>query len=271
MTAGDAWWSSWREAGGLQILHVDLRPDRDREERAAALLDEHERARWSRFVVKGARRQYALCRAALRINLCERLGCSNGELSFDYLRYGKPFAKVNGVPSGANFNVSHSGEHGLIAFAERDGIGVDLEVRAPGRDFDGIGERVYGPTERRALSAAAGSEKAHLFYRLWSLKEALIKALGTGFSLSPAGFEVPEAMIAGARSAVFRFPHLPSDPYRLEDLGEPRFAAASAYRRQLSGRAVTETAAPASDTPGRRPRTAPPATAPRRTAPSRTP
>ena len=37
-------------------------------------------------------------------------------------------------------------------------------------------------------------------------------------------------MIEGERSAVFRFPHLPFDPFWLEDLGEPRFAAARAYR-----------------------------------------
>ena len=230
MTASGAWWTPWREDGSSVILHVDLRPDPGREARAFALLDEGEQARWNRFVVKGARRQYALCRAALRINLCHRLGCSNRELSFGYLEHGKPFARVNGAPSGSNFNVSHSGRHGLIGFAKRDGLGVDLEVRTPGRDFDGIGSRVYGPRERLALSGAAGREKADLFYRLWSLKEALIKALGTGFSLSPSRFEVPCPMIEGERTAVFRFPHLPSEPFRLEDLGEPRFAAACAYR-----------------------------------------
>ena len=230
MTFADAWWRPWREAGDLVILHVDLRPDPDREERALALLDKHEQARWNRFAVKDARRRFALCRAALRINLCDQLGCSNRELSFGYLEHGKPIAKVGGVPSGASFNVSHSGLHGLIGFAKRDGLGVDLEVRASGRDFDGIGSSVYGPRERSALAAVAGSEKVHLFYRFWSLKEALIKALGTGLSLNPSRFEVPWPMIEGERSAEFRFPHLPSDPFWLEDLGEPRFAAARAYR-----------------------------------------
>ena len=230
MTEYDTWWSPWREAGNSLILHVDLRPDPGREERALALLDDDEQARWSRFTVKGAGRRFALCRAALRINLCDRLGCSNRELSFGYLEHGKPYAKIDGVPSSASFNVSHSGGHGLIGFTKQEGLGVDLELRAPGRDFDGIGSSVYGPRERRALSAAAGSDKEHLFYRFWSLKEALIKALGTGFSLGPTRFEVPRSIIEGQRSAVFRFPHLPSNPYWLEDLGEPRFAAARAYR-----------------------------------------
>ena len=225
-----SWWSPWRETEGSLILHVDLRPDEDREARAVELLDEEERTRWNRFLVKRAKRQFSLCRAALRINLCERLGCGNRELSFGYLEHGKPFARVNEVVSPASFNVSHSGMHGLIAFAERDGLGVDLERRASGRNFDGVGSKVYRPAERRALAALEGREKADLFYRFWSLKEALIKALGTGFSLNPSRFEIPADMLDGARSAVFRFPHLPLDAFWLEDLGEARFAAAIAYR-----------------------------------------
>ena len=134
------------------------------------------------------------------------------------------------MPSPVSFNLSHSGRHGLIGFSEHDGLGVDLEERAPGRNFGGIGRRVYGPSERRALAAVEGREKADVFYRFWSLKEALIKALGTGFSLNPSRFEIPLAMLQGARSAVFRFPHLPSASFWLEDLGETRFAAALAYR-----------------------------------------
>ena len=229
-THPDPWWSSWHEGEGALVLHVDLRPDEGRERRALSLLDDEERRRWDRFVVKGARRRFSLCRAALRINLAERLGCANDELSFGYLEHGKPFANVNGTPSPVAFNVSHSGSNGLIGFAEHDGLGVDLEERAPDRNFDGIASRVYGPAERGALAAARGQEKARVFYRLWSLKEALIKALGAGFSLSPSRFEVPLTMLQGARSAEFRFPHAPRDAWRLVDLGEPRFAAALAYR-----------------------------------------
>ena len=227
---GNAWWAPWRESEGSLILHLDLGPDPDREQQALAVLDRDERARWKRFLVKEAQRQYAFCRAALRINLCERLGCPNRDLSFGYLEHGKPFAKVNGAPADVRFNVSHSGRHGLIGFTQWDEFGLDLEVRTPGRDFDGIGSSVYGPRERLALAAAAGHDKMVLFYRLWSLKEALIKALGTGFSLSPSRFEVPKPMLEGEPSAVFRFPHRPSDAFWLEDLGEPRFAAARAYR-----------------------------------------
>ena len=85
------------------------------------------------------------------------------------------------------------------------------------------------------LGAAVGAQKVHLFFRLWSMKEALIKALGTGFSLNPSRFEVPEAILCGARSGDFGFPHSPASTWRLHDLGEPRFAAAVAYRLPRAG------------------------------------
>ena len=224
------WWSPWREVDGATILHVDLTPDAEREARALSLLDDEETTRWRRFLSERARREFALCRAALRVSLCERLGCEDRALSFGYGEHGKPFAKIDGQCARIGFNVSHSGRHGLIAIAAHDGIGVDVEERVAQRDLEGIGSLVYGPAERGLLAAAAGREKVHLFYRLWSMKEALIKAVGTGFSLSPSRFEIPGPMLHGAKTGDFRFRHALSDSWRLYDLGDPRFAAALAYR-----------------------------------------
>lgn len=105
-----------------------------------------------------------------------------------------------------------------------------MEERIARRDLDGIGSLVYGPAERRLLAAAEGDDKAHLFFRLWSMKEALIKALGAGFSLNLSRFEVPGSMLRGVRSSLFRFLHASADSWRLLDLGEERFAAALAHR-----------------------------------------
>ena len=225
-----SWWTPWRKVDGATVLHVDLTPDAEREARAVLLLDDSEKARCHRFLSVRARREYVLCRAALRVSLAERLGCDCRQLSFGYLEHGKPFAKVAGRSVDTAFNVSHSGRHGLVALAGTGCLGVDVEERVTRRDLEGIGSLVYGPEERRLLGTAAGREKVQLFYRLWSLKEALIKALGTGFSCNPSGFEIPEPVLRGARSCEFRFPHLPSETWRLFDLGERRFAAALAYR-----------------------------------------
>ena len=227
---GARWWRPWRAIDDVDILHVDLAPDEEREERALLMLDDEERARSGRFLSGSARRQFVLCRAALRITLSEWLGCGNRQLAFGYLEHGKPFALVDEQRVAIGFNVSHSGTHGLMAFATNAWLGVDVEERVSARDLEGIGSLVFGPAERRALAIAAGRDRVELFYRLWSMKEALIKAVGAGFSLNPSRFEIPPPMLEDARSGTFRFPHAPADEWRLLDLGESRFAAALAYR-----------------------------------------
>ena len=233
--SGEQWWSPFRVVGDVTVVHVDLAPDSVREEAAFDWLDLNERDRWRQFLVDRPRRQFALCRAALRANLCERLACTNDQLAFGFLEHGKPFAIVDGTPSVASFNVSHSGMHGLIAFAPRRQLGVDVEERVARRDLDGIGETVFGPREQLAIAESTGNRKIHLFFTLWTIKEALIKALGTGFSLNPSRFEVPAGMLYGTKSESFRFPHAPRAQWQIEDLGEPRFAAALAYKLESPG------------------------------------
>ena len=220
-------WSDWRKTGPVSILEVDLAPNPEWDASAWSWLDAAERAHADGIALERTRRQFLRCRSALRANLCERLGCANPDLRFGYGEHGKPY--LLGEWSGPSFNVSHSGAHGLIAFAPSGRLGVDLEARKPRDNFDGLGARVYGAREMAVLRSAVGGEKAEVFYRLWAMKEALIKALGTGFTLSPSRFEVPGPMIHGAPDGDFRFPHLPDVGWRLVNLEESRFAAAVAY------------------------------------------
>ena len=222
------WWSAYLEVGGVAIAHVDLQPDHSRETEAFAGLDREERLQWSKYL-PGPRRRFALCRAALRSILCGRLDCRNEQLSFGSSRYGKPFAMVGGVESQLSFNVSHSGNHGLIAVSVGGRLGIDIEERVPKRNLDGLIEAVMGPDERAELSALRGVERLGLFYRLWTFKEAAIKALGTGFSTDVSQFQVPPSLRWGGKAGTFIFPHLPTVTWTLEDVGSEGFAAALAY------------------------------------------
>ena len=67
-----------------------------------------------------------------------------------------------------------------------------------------------GPEEQAELAALQGADRLRLFYRLWTFKEALIKALGTGFSTDISRFQVPAAMRQGDAVGAFKFTHLPS-------------------------------------------------------------
>ena len=230
------WWQPFATVGNAVIDHVDLTPHTAREASALEWLDEEECARWHRYRHPRPKRQFVLCRAALRAILCERLGCGNDDLGFATSDHGKPIALVRGTPARVHFNVSHGGAHGLIALAGGGRIGVDIEERTPRHDPDGAIAKAFAPEERRALAAAEGDCKIRLFFRLWTCKEALIKGIGSGFSLDSSSFEIPVSMYhrrgpasRAIRRAIFRFPHLPKVRWRLEDLSTADFAAAVAH------------------------------------------
>lgn len=192
-------------------------------------LDRDEMQRRDRFLYGGARQRFTLCRAALRSVLCRELDCRNEHLAFEASEHNKPSATVRGRPAPISFNVSHSGRHGLIALAPGGRVGVDVEERVPHPNLDELIAAVMGPNERSELAAAPRSRRLHLFFNLWTMKEALSKAHGMGLSMDVARFEIPPAMREGAASGCFRFADLPDVAWRLHNIGTDEFAAAVAY------------------------------------------
>ena len=223
------WWRLFGQSGGAALFHVDLTTHAARESNALDWLDGEELSRWREFQYPGPRRRFALCRAALRALLCERLECDNDRLEFGAAEYEKPFAVLNGSPAPVGFNVSHSGEHGLIAIADRGRVGVDVEEFSSRPNLDGIIETVFGPEEQGELALVRGRRKLRLFFRLWTIKEALIKAVGMGLYMDMSGFEVPIAMRRGNPVSLFQFPDAPTVRWRLEYIGNGDFAAAVAH------------------------------------------
>ena len=192
-------------------------------------LCEQEVERAARFHYDGPRRRYILLRGALRSMLCDRLQCQNSDLFFESAEHGKPFAVVKGTFADIQFNVSDSGAHGLIAIAPQGRIGIDAEERSIRRDLDGLSDTVFGREERITVVSAKGAQKAERFYRLWTMKEALVKALGTGLYLDVSGFQIPLKLLRGESAAVFQFPHLVETRWWVEDLSTDDFAAAIAH------------------------------------------
>ena len=223
------WWRAFRTVGAAEVLYVDLAPHAANEAAAAAILDDAEHRRADRFLYPGPRRRFILLRAALRSLLCDRIGCDNDALAFHAAEHGKPYAVVDDAPASVQFNVSDSGPHGLIAIAPAGRLGIDVEERSDKRDLDGLIDTVFGPDERAVVADTASARRIETFYRLWTVKEALLKALGTGLYLDVAGFQAPAALLRGETGAEFRFPHLPDVAWWVEDAGTDDFAAAVAH------------------------------------------
>ena len=107
---------------------------------------------------------------------------------------------------------------------------MDVEEYAPREDIAELSEAVFGPEERSAVASARGSNRIRLFYKLWTIKEALIKAIGLGFTFDVSQFEVPAALYRES-SGDFCFPHLPEVAWRVEHMGTEKFSAAIVHEQ----------------------------------------
>lgn len=153
--------------------------------------DEKERAGRFRFAEYGNR--FVAARAYLRKILGVYCNAKPSDIVFKYNEHGKP-----GIPEGSNpgeiqFNLSHSGDLALCALTKKSAVGIDIEFLRQVTRPEKILERFFSDRERAYYHSQPESMKIRAFLKLWTIREALSKALGTGFSsqlkeidLSPA-------------------------------------------------------------------------------------
>ncbi|PWK05286.1 4'-phosphopantetheinyl transferase family protein [Tumebacillus permanentifrigoris] len=151
------------------------------------LLDAEERAVYERYRVDRKKIEFLLGRVLLKRLLAERLGCEVAEVRFVKNDYGKLFLNREAQP--IQFNLTHSGQLIACAFAPLL-IGVDVEEAQ--KDYLSVMPTVFTPDEQDYVRQATTSElQIKAFCRIWTRKEAYVKAVGKGLSISPDSFAVP--------------------------------------------------------------------------------
>lgn len=180
-----------REAG-VRVVRIDFDANVPLDAPAFSALSDAERARASRFLrVQDARRS-ATTRAALRDALGAQLGIAPRALCLCVDAAGRP-ALAPAHCSTLDFNVSHAGDHALIAWSATCRVGVDIEQCTRALDWRALSREVCAADEAAYLGALPGDQGARVFMQVWTAKEALLKALGTGIAGGLAAFAVVPA------------------------------------------------------------------------------
>src|SRR5882724_5597525 len=161
--------------------------------------DEKERARRFRNISDGKR--YLIARGLLRRLLGYYVAGAPDRLQFTYNALGKPSLSGQTSEAVLNFSVSHSEDRALFGFARGRRIGVDLEYVRPDIDVLGLARGHFSPAEFRQLRHLPASEQCDAFYRVWTRKEAYLKACGEGLSF---GLERVEVSLGPAEPAMIR-------------------------------------------------------------------
>lgn len=139
---------------------------------------EQERAR--RFKFEKDERLFAIAHAALRSILSSYLSVAPNEIEFVIGPQGKPRLAAASREN-LFFNLSHSGELAVIAFAARE-LGVDAECVKENFGFEEVAGHFFTAREVTALRALPSHLQRRAFYQCWTCKEAFLKAKGTGLS-----------------------------------------------------------------------------------------
>ena len=162
-------------------IHVEDRPaDRP-------LLSEAERERADRFYFERDRVLFTAAHAGLRRVLAEHLDGDPAGLGFEEDDLGRP--GLVGV-EGLHFSLSHSGDRALVAVACMPRVGVDVEVHRDRIELERLAERNFSLAERAELLECRGEDLVRGFFRIWTRKEAYVKALGKGLRHPLEDFDV---------------------------------------------------------------------------------
>ena len=171
----------------VRLWLVDLDPPEERQALLWEHLDAEERERARRFIPPAVRRRFLCARGSLREILGHLLQAPPRSVRFAYGDQGKP--ELAGARD-LRFNLSHSEGRALVGVVPGRELGVDLESLRGGTDFRGLTERFFSAPEREELRQVPDPEFPREFLRLWTRKEAYLKARGTGLALPLDAFAV---------------------------------------------------------------------------------
>jgi 4'-phosphopantetheinyl transferase len=188
--------------GDLDIWYYRIPPSGSRLMlQSDAWLDAFERERAERLVDARVRDRYRVAHQFLRWVLASYLDCAETDIDIGRDARGKPALAT--PDTRLRFSLSHAGDGVAVAVGCDCEVGIDIEwTRAmpngPGSTLFGLAA-AFDEEDSAALRALPSPVARREVVRLWTLKEALAKAVGTGLALPlrAAGFPVREVFVAG--------------------------------------------------------------------------
>jgi 4'-phosphopantetheinyl transferase len=166
----------------LTLFSADLDDPSLSDAQVAGCLNAAERTRADRYARPHLARRFVAGRVIMRHALGRVLGVRPADVAITYNAWGRPE-----LAGGPFFNLSHAGRSALFAIDELAPVGVDIEIDVLAAEqawFDAI----LSARERAEFDAEHPA--ASTLLRLWVRKEAIVKAMGRGFSVAPDALDI---------------------------------------------------------------------------------
>jgi len=206
-------------------------------------LSEDERRRATDFRFACHRERFVLSHAFTRWVLAAYLNVHPREVPLIHSSTGKPCVASGATAAGESlgFNLAHCATHAVVAVAPTIFVGVDVEHHQGDLDVPGIAERYFARSEAEMLRALPRTQADANFLRLWTCKEAFVKAIGLGLVYPLNRFVVSEVERGKLEYSQVESAYGPASSWSLGTL-MPTLGCYVAVAVRLIGAVVTLTA-----------------------------
>ncbi|MCB1090676.1 MAG: 4'-phosphopantetheinyl transferase superfamily protein [Verrucomicrobiae bacterium] len=110
---------------------------------------------------------------------------------------GKP--RLPGHSGSLRFNLAHSEDRALYAFTREADIGIDFEDLGHESRITDLVRSICAASEISRIERLEESRKSRALIRLWTAKEAFLKATGTGLQVAPDRLEISAEILGGSK------------------------------------------------------------------------
>ncbi|MHB8139310.1 MAG: 4'-phosphopantetheinyl transferase family protein [Smithellaceae bacterium] len=166
----------------VHIWAVDLGQWNLHSREALQMLPESERKKTEKLRFEIHQTRYIKGHYLLRLLLGQYLGIDFYNQEFTVNEYGKPSLQKEIESNSVNFNFSNSENICVYAFTKDGELGIDIEKIHDLPEMDRIVERFFSPNENKIFRSLPEQNRKQSFFKYWARKEALLKAMGLGFS-----------------------------------------------------------------------------------------
>ena len=150
-----------------------------------SLLSSDEKIRAEKFKIREIRNRWIITRGLLRVLLSHYQECEPQQIEFNYNEFGKPFVSADEAGNSISFNLSDSDDLVVYVFAKTGSVGIDVEKVTEINNLSEVIDLCFHKDEKKWFNDLPLDKRNNIFYKIWTTKEAYIKAIGKGLSFSP--------------------------------------------------------------------------------------
>ena len=170
----------------VHIWSTNLKLSSGQIEELSTILSPDEKERANKFYFERDKNRFIIARGTLRKILSHYLNIEPKKLQFTYSDRGKPYLTNTAIL----FNLSHSQDLALYAITKINLIGIDLEYIRPMNDAKNLAKRFFSIREYNLISQLPPQKQQETFFKIWTCKEAYLKAKGDGLGGSLEKVEI---------------------------------------------------------------------------------